>query len=73
MPAYTVFIKRGDARPELDRILREIGGAPEAAGLHKYIFAAAASHTVAMVTAADAPLAARLRGSPGWLEPDSRA
>lgn len=69
MPEFHVFIKRGDARPELDRLVRESGGTAEAAGLHKYIFAAAASHTVAMLTTADAPLAARLRGRDGWMEP----
>lgn len=66
---FHVFIKRGDARPEVDRLLGEMESTPEAAGLHKYVFAEQARQTVVMLTGADAPLAGALRGRSGWEEP----
>lgn len=71
MPTYPVFVKRGDARAEVDRLLRELGLDAEAAGLHKYIHVTGASQTVVMVTAPGAPLAAALRGRAGWAEPET--
>lgn len=65
---YPVFIKRGDARNEVDALARASGGSPALAGLHKAIYAAQADQTVVMTTHRDAPIAARLRGA-GWLEP----
>jgi hypothetical protein len=69
---FHVFIKRGDARAEVDAALRtlEQGGVTrEASGFHKYIHVTQAEQTVLMLTARDAPLAAALRGRPGWTEP----
>jgi hypothetical protein len=66
---FHVFIKHGDARPEVDRLLRELGSSPEAAGLHKYIYAEQARQTVVMLSGADAPLAGALRARSGWQEP----
>lgn len=65
---YPVFIKRGDARPEVEGLARALGTTPEEAGVHKTIYAAQADQTVAMVKQRDSPLAARLRAA-GWLEP----
>jgi len=64
-----VFVRRGDARSEIDRLVAELGTAPEAAGLHKYIYAAKADQTVVMVASRSAPLAGALRGRAGWIEP----
>jgi len=68
---YHVFLKRGDARAEVDAVVRELGSTPEAAGLHKYIHVVPAAQTVVMVTDADAPLARALRARPGWMEPQA--
>lgn len=65
---YPVFIKRGDARLEVESLARANGATPEGAGLHKAIYAAQADQTVVMVTDRDAALAGWLRGA-GWLEP----
>jgi hypothetical protein len=65
---YPVFIKRGDARHEVDELTRRLGTTPAAAGLHKSIYAAQADQTVVMVTGREAPLAASLRAG-GWQEP----
>ena len=66
---YHVLIKQGDARAEVDALLRELGLTGDAAGMHKYIFAAQANQTVVMTTDRTAPLAAALRGRRGWQEP----
>lgn len=71
-PAYPVFIKRGDARAEVDRVLEELKrahGSAGAAGFQKYLHVSKANQTVVMVTGRDTPLAATLRGRAGWLEP----
>jgi hypothetical protein len=71
-PAYPVFIKRGDARAEVDRVLEELKrthGSAGAAGFQKYLHVSKANQTVVMVTGRDTPLAAALRGRAGWLEP----
>jgi hypothetical protein len=67
--ALPVFIKRGDARPEVDEVLAGLHLTPEAAGLNKYLFVTQANQTVVMVERRDAPLAGALRTRPGWLEP----
>jgi hypothetical protein len=71
--SYPVFIKRGDALAELQRILSRLrgsgGATDEALGLHKAMHVARAAQTVVMVTTPDAPLAARLRSTDGWAEP----
>ncbi|HEV2130857.1 MAG TPA: hypothetical protein VGR27_07135 [Longimicrobiaceae bacterium] len=71
-PEYPVFIKRGDTRAEVDRILEELKrahGSAGAAGFHKYLHVSKANQTVVMVTGRDTPLAVALRGRAGWLEP----
>ncbi len=71
-PAYPVFIKRGDARAEVDRLLEELKrahGSAEAAGFHKYLHVTKADQTVVFVTGRETPLAAALRGRAGWQEP----
>lgn len=65
---YPVFIKRGDARHEVDELARRLGTTPAAAGLHKTIYAAQADQTVVLVTDRETALAAALRAG-GWLEP----
>ncbi|HEV2147960.1 MAG TPA: hypothetical protein VGR37_11210 [Longimicrobiaceae bacterium] len=71
-PEHHVFTHRGDSRPEVDRLLAELKrehGPDVDAGLHKYMYVTKADMTVVMVHAADSPLAAALRGRPGWTEP----
>ncbi len=71
-PEYPVFIKRGDARPEVDRLLAELKrthGSAGHAGFHKYLYVSKAGQTVVMVTGRDTPLPAALRGRVGWQEP----
>lgn len=75
-PEYPVFIKRGDARAEVDRILEELKrahGSAEAAGFQKYLHVSKANQTVVMVTGRETPLAAVLRGRAGWLEPTEQS
>jgi hypothetical protein len=66
---FPVFVARGDARAEVDRLLGELGLAPEAAGFRKYFYVAKAEQTVVMTLGRDTPLAAALRGRRGWSEP----
>ena len=70
---YHVFLKRGDARPEVDSLLEELGTGAEAAGFHKYIYVAQVHQTVLMLAGADVPIAAALRGRKGWQEPAAGA
>lgn len=65
---YPVFIKRGDARGEIDEIAGRLGTDASTAGLHKTIYAARANQTVVLVTDRRSPLAAELRAR-GWEEP----
>ena len=67
-----VFLKRGDARGEVDAALARLaarGVAREASGLDKCIHVTQAEQTVLMVDGRDTPLAAEMRGKPGWTEP----
>lgn len=69
---YHVFIKKGDARGEVDAALKALQGrgiSREDAGFHKYMHVTQAEQTVVMVQRRDSPLAAELRGRPGWSEP----
>lgn len=71
---YPVFIRRGDARAELQRILGRLRAADAAVsdaalGLHKAMYVTRAEQTVVMVSAADSPLADALRAAGGWAEP----
>ena len=68
-PLYPVFIARGDARAEVDRLVASIAPTPAAAGFHKYFYVAKADQTVVMATGRDAPLAAALRARREWTEP----
>lgn len=71
MSEYHVFTKRGDARPEVDALLKELGFTAEDAGLHKYIFVTQVHQTAVMLAGADVPLARALRGRKGWSEPSA--
>ena len=66
-PEYPVFVKQGDAQPEVDAELALLGGAVTA-GLHKMIYVERAAQTVVMVTHREAPLANALRAR-NWTEP----
>jgi hypothetical protein len=69
---YHVLIKKGDALAEADAALKALEGrgvSREAAGFHKYMHVTQAEQTVVMVRHRDSPLAAELRGRPGWAEP----
>jgi hypothetical protein len=68
-PPLPVFVHRGDARPEVDRLLARLGLSPDDAGLHKQLYVARADQTVVMVRDRDAPLARALREASGWVEP----
>ncbi len=71
-PEYPVFIRRGDARAEVDRLLAElktVHGSASQAGFHKYLYVTKADQTVVFVTRRDAPIAVALRGRGGWQEP----
>jgi len=69
---YHVLIRKGDALAEVDAALEALkarGVSREASGLHKHMFVTQAAQTVVMVESRGAPLAAELRGRPGWAEP----
>jgi hypothetical protein len=66
---FPVFIARGDARAEVDRLLKELAPNPEAAGFRKYFYVQKADQTVVMALGRDTPLALALRGRRGWTEP----
>lgn len=68
-PVFPVFVKRGDARAEVDRLLPGLGATSQEAGFHKYFHVAKANQTVVMVLGRDTPLAVALRGRSGWVEP----
>jgi hypothetical protein len=68
-PVYPVFIARGDALAEVDRLVRSLAPTPADAGLHKCFYVAKADQTVVMSTGRDTPLAAALRARREWSEP----
>lgn len=68
MSRHPVFVRNGDALPEIASILGELGTAEEA-GLHKQMYVTRADQTVVLTTHAEAPLARVLRQRPGWTEP----
>lgn len=61
-----VFVRPGDGRDEVDRLVREAG---PGSGFEKYFYVARADQTVVMVAGREVPLAALLRARPGWTEP----
>lgn len=65
---YPVFVRRGDAREEVDEIVAALGLTAADAGLHKYLFVAQAHQTVVMVSDAGCPLAETLRTRKTWNE-----
>lgn len=72
MAAYHVLVKAGDALAEVDAALKALEGrgvARAASGFHKYLHVTQAAQTVVMVESRGSPLAAELRGRPGWAEP----
>jgi hypothetical protein len=69
---FHVFIKDGDALAEVEDALRALaarGVAREASGFAKNMHVVQARQTVVMMESRDSPLAAELRGRPGWREP----
>ena len=68
-PVFPVFIARGDARAEIDRLVKQLAPTAEGAGFRKYFYVAKADQTVVMATARDTPLAAALRERREWSEP----
>ena len=70
--AFHVLTRDGDGCAEVVEILRtlEAGGTSrEAAGFAKCLYVTRAEQTVVMVRDRASPLAAELRGRPGWREP----
>jgi hypothetical protein len=65
---FHVLVRTGDASPEVESALRDLGS-PARAGLHRYFYVSRANQTVVMTLAPDAPLAVRLRKVAGWSEP----
>ncbi|HEX6927450.1 MAG TPA: hypothetical protein VF167_18650 [Longimicrobiaceae bacterium] len=70
--AYPVFRKDGDARGEVQELVRTLGGDGPRIGLHKTIYAARADQTVVLVTDRESRLASELR-TRGWSEPRDSA
>lgn len=71
-PEYHVLTRKGDSRPDVDRLLAELKrahGDDVDAGFHKYMYVTQTNMTVVMVHSVDSLLAAALRGRPGWAEP----
>jgi hypothetical protein len=71
-PEYHVFTRKGDSRPEVDRLLAELKrahGANVDAGFHKYMYVTKADLTVVMLHPGEFLLSRALRGRPGWTEP----
>ena len=69
---FHVLTRSGDAMAEVDDALRALearGVDREASGFHKYMHVTQARQTVVMVESRGSPLAAELRGRPGWTEP----
>jgi hypothetical protein len=69
---FHVFTKDGDALAEVDDALRALaarGVTREASGFAKYLHVTQAQQTVVMLESRESPLAAELRGRPGWREP----
>jgi hypothetical protein len=69
---YHVLVRKGDALAEVDAALKALEGrgvSREASGFHKHMHVTQAAQTVVMVERRDCPLAAELRGRPGWTEP----
>lgn len=74
--AYHVLTRDGDGCAEVDGVLRALearGTSREAAGFVKYLYVTRAEQTVVMVRDRASPLAAELRGRPGWREPGDAA
>ena len=64
---HPVFVRRGDATAEVERLVAAAGGG-ETAGLQRSIYVTRANQTVVMVTGRETPLARALRAA-GWEEP----
>jgi hypothetical protein len=66
-----IFTRNGDARAEVDALVRELGTATAAdAGLHKMLYVTRADQTVVFLASAEIPIAAALRRRTGWREPE---
>lgn len=72
---YHVFIKPGDAVREVEAALEGLQGRGVSradAGLYRCMYVTRADQTVLMTETRDTPLAAEMRGRPGWREPGDR-
>ena len=68
--SYHIFTRLGDARSEVESVLRELGVSPEDAGFHKAIHVSRANQTVVFLTGRESLLANTLRKRKGWNEPE---
>jgi hypothetical protein len=69
---HHVLTRPGDGLADVDAALGDLAGRGvdrEASGFQKAFFVTRADQTVVMVSSRAAPLAAELRGRPGWREP----
>jgi hypothetical protein len=72
---YHVFIKAGDSVREVEAALAALKGrgvGRDGAGLYKCMYVTRANQTVLMTETPHTPLAAEMRGRPGWMEPGDR-
>jgi hypothetical protein len=70
---HHVLTRAGDGTAEVDAALARLaarGVDRAAAGLHQALYVTRADRTVVMTAAPASPLAAELRGRPGWEEPE---
>ncbi|HEX2210630.1 MAG TPA: hypothetical protein VHG93_23315 [Longimicrobium sp.] len=73
---YHVFIKPGDGVREVEAALdalKKRGVSRHQAGLYRCMFVTRANQTVLMTETRETPLAAEMRGRPGWTEPGDRS
>ncbi len=69
---YHVFTQAGDAVGEVEAALKALqarGVSKGDAGLYKCMYVTRADQTVLMTESRGTPLAAEMRGRPGWREP----
>ena len=72
---YHVFTRPGDAVREVEAALQALkarGVSKTDAGLYKCMYVTRADQTVLMTESRETPLAAEMRGRPGWVEPGDR-
>jgi hypothetical protein len=71
VPAYHIFTKPGDARGEVDAILKALDArTPGQAGYRKSLYVTRADQTVVFTDDRASPIAQALRARAGWQEPE---